>query len=84
MKKILQFTLIILFVFSIAGSSLASRGGGFYADRKTGIYHADTHDKAQSVDETSRVTFDTPEEAEAAGYKPCGICCNPSEKKGNQ
>lgn len=83
MKNIPQCAFIILFIFLIAGSGMASRGGGFYADRQTGVYHADTHDETQFVDETNRVTFDTPEEAEAAGYKPCGICCNPSGKKGN-
>ena len=67
----------------LAGSGMASRGGGFYADQKTGLYHTDKHDEAQPADETNTVIFNTPEEAEKAGYKPCEIC-NPSGKKGMQ
>ena len=83
MKKIARYMFAAFFIILLAGSGMASRGGGFYADRQTGIYHVDTHDEAQSVDETNRVTFNTSEEAEKAGYKPCEIC-NPFGKKGMQ
>lgn len=83
MKNILQYVFAAFCIIFLVGSGMASRGGGFYADRQTGVYHVDTHDEAQSVDETNKVIFNTPEEAEKAGYKPCEIC-NPSGKKGMQ
>jgi len=73
MKKISQYVFIAIFIFSITGLSLA-RGGGFYADRQIGVYHMYGHDEAQPVDEKNLVTFNTREDAEEAGYKPCEAC----------
>ena len=70
MRKILQCAFVILFMLLIAGAGMASRGGGFYADQQTGIYHVNTRDEAQPADKTDKVIFNPPEEAEKAGYKP--------------
>jgi hypothetical protein len=56
-----------------------SAGDYKYVASKFSIkYHLPTCKQVRGLQEQSRITFSTPEEAVKAGYLPCGVCIPPA------
>jgi len=49
--------------------------GKYLGSRNSDKYHLPTCKWAKTIKEKNQVWFESPEEAEAAGYKPCKNCC---------
>lgn len=73
--------LTVIFLVAVFAAMGQARGERFIADRSSGIYHLESCNGACVVKDEDRLTFEAPEDAVKAGFKPC-IMCYPPVKAG--
>lgn len=78
MRKIL-LTLLLLSLLIGAALALTGCKGAYVGSSLSTKYHDPSCVWAEEIDGDRRVWFDDAEEAEAAGYAPCGECLDGSE-----
>lgn len=73
MRKLLA-TVCLVAILMGSLVALAGCSGAYVGSTMSNKYHDPSCVWADEIDGDRRVTFGSAEEAEAAGYKPCGTC----------
>lgn len=80
MKKILAGILLGCFIFTFCSIGITG-DTKFVGSKNSNKYHYTWCKWALKIKPSNLVTFDSPEEAIAAGYIPCKVCKPPTKSK---
>ncbi len=79
MKRLVIALLLGCFILGVCG--IAITADKFVASKNSNKYHYTWCKWAQKIKPENLISFDTPEQAIAAGYVPCKVCKPPTKSK---
>ena len=83
-KSVLIIALFFVFfaVFLIILPIVSSYAATYVGSKNSDVYHYTTCHHAERIKASNRITFPSPEDAQARGYRPCKVCTPPTTSGG--